>query len=161
MPHTKQVESLKQRSSKWRSSKRYLDAAMLSSAYPVHRSASKVNHLGADTKVASCHGYVVSHPFVEQLTCLLCLWTCSGIVFYSPSPRPQLQSQWHHELHVPKRYINPSMWQGQYEKPPCVLWILHSCINKIKFYLSNPVYFNCKPVTDRHTYKHNLRLGLH
>ena len=28
------------------------------------------------------------------------------------------------------------LWQDQYEKPPCVLCILHSCINKIKFYLS-------------------------
>ena len=28
------------------------------------------------------------------------------------------------------------LWQDQYEKPSCVLWILHSCVNKIKFYLS-------------------------
>ena len=43
--------------------------AVLSSAYPVHGSASQVNRLGADTQVVSCHHYlVVFHPFVEQLT---------------------------------------------------------------------------------------------
>ena len=42
---------------------------MLSSAYPVHGSVSKVNCSGADAQVVSCHGYlVVFHPFVEQLT---------------------------------------------------------------------------------------------
>ena len=39
---------------------------MLSSAYPVHRSVSKVNCSGTDTQVVSCHCYlVVFHPFVE------------------------------------------------------------------------------------------------
>ena len=27
--------------------------------------------------------------------------------------------------------------------------------------MHKPVYFNCKPVTDGHTYKHNLRLRPH
>ena len=42
---------------------------MLSSAYPVHGSVSKVNRSGADAQVVSCHSnLVVLHPFVEQLT---------------------------------------------------------------------------------------------
>ena len=49
----------------WRSSKRCRDDAVLSSAYPVQGSASKVNRLGADAQVVSCHRYlIVFHPFV-------------------------------------------------------------------------------------------------
>ena len=40
----------------------------MSSAYPIHGSASEVNRLGADAQVISCHGLLVFHPFVEQLT---------------------------------------------------------------------------------------------
>jgi len=42
---------------------------MLSSAYPIHGSASKVNRSGANVQVVSCHHYlVIFHPIVEQLT---------------------------------------------------------------------------------------------
>ena len=41
--------------------------AVLSSNYPIHRSVSKVNCSGADTRVVSFHFYpAVFHPFVEQ-----------------------------------------------------------------------------------------------
>ena len=61
VPHAKHVES-----SKWQSTKRGRDDAMLSSAYLVHGSASEVNRLGADVQVIYCHRYlVVFHPFVE------------------------------------------------------------------------------------------------
>ena len=45
------------------------------------------------------------------------------------------------------------LWQDQYEKPPCVLWILHSCVNKIKFYLS--LYLSSVPnsIHDSHKLK--------
>ena len=66
----------------WRSSKRCRDDAVLSSAYPVQGSASKVNRLGADAQVVSCHRYlIVFHPFVEQLT----IFHTSGLVLASPS----------------------------------------------------------------------------
>ena len=51
------------------------------SAYPVHGSASKVNHSSADAQVASCHGYLVFHPFVELLT----VFYISGLVLSSSS----------------------------------------------------------------------------
>ena len=50
-------------------------------APPVHGSASKVNHSGADAQVISCHGYLVYHPFVEQLT----VFYISGLVLASSS----------------------------------------------------------------------------
>ena len=34
----------------------------------IHESASKVNRSGADAQVFSYHGYLVFHPFAEQLT---------------------------------------------------------------------------------------------
>ena len=50
---------------------------MLSSAYPIHGSASEVNHSDADTQVVSCHCYlVVFHPFAEQLT----VFYISGVI---------------------------------------------------------------------------------
>ena len=33
----------------------------------IYESASKVNHLGGDAQVVSCHHCFVVHPFVEQL----------------------------------------------------------------------------------------------
>ena len=42
--------------------------------------------------------------FCWAVNCLLYLWTCSGVIFYPPSPQPP--SQWHHERHVPKKYVN-------------------------------------------------------
>ena len=63
---------------KWPSSKRCRDEAcetVLSSAYPVHGSASKVNCSGADAQVVSCHRYlVVFHPFVGQSKHLDSFW---------------------------------------------------------------------------------------
>ena len=47
---------------KWRCSKHCRDDAVLSSAYPAHRSVSEVNQLGPDAQVISCR----LHPFVEQ-----------------------------------------------------------------------------------------------
>ena len=60
---------------KWPSSKPCRDKAVLSSAYPVHGSASEVNRLGADVQVISCHRYlVVFHPFVEWSKHLDSFW---------------------------------------------------------------------------------------
>ena len=81
-------------SSKWRSLKHFRVDAVLSSVYPVHRSASKVNCSSADTQIISCHRYlVVYHPFVEQLT----VFHTSGLVLPSSSTlrvlnRPRLAS---------------------------------------------------------------------
>ena len=70
----------------------------------VHESASKVNRSGGDAQVVFCHRYVVFHPFVEQLTVFHT--SRSGVVFYLPSPRPQLPCHraiaMHPERHVPK-----------------------------------------------------------
>ena len=102
-PHAKYVES-----SKWQSSKRSRDDAVLSSAtHPVHGSVSEVNCSGADLQVVSCHslvprlflsnfsthplgrvwepnyschGCLVFHPFVEQLT----VFYISGLVLACP-----------------------------------------------------------------------------
>ena len=63
------------------SSKRGRDDAVLSSAYPVHGSASKVNCLDADAQVVFCYGCLVFHPFVEQLT----VFYVSGFVLASSS----------------------------------------------------------------------------
>ena len=52
------------------------DDAVLSSAYPVHGSASEVNRLGADVQVVSCRRYLVFHPYDEQLT----VFYISGLV---------------------------------------------------------------------------------
>ena len=81
--------------------------AVLFSAYPVHGSASEVNHSSVDAQVVSCHRYlVVFHPFVEQLANLRLsyMWTRSAVVFYLSSHRST--SIWHHKQHVPKRYVN-------------------------------------------------------
>ena len=61
---------------KWRSSKRSRDDAMLSSTSPIHGSATKVNCSGADVQVVSFH--LAFHPFVEQLTVF---WIHSGVIF--------------------------------------------------------------------------------
>ena len=96
-------------SSKWRSSKRCRDEAVLVSAYPVHGSARKVNRLGADAQVVSIHNYlVVFHSFGEQLTVL----HTSGLVLVSSSILRVLNPILHHdgvmdERHVLKRYVNP------------------------------------------------------
>ena len=77
VPHAEHVES-----SKWRSSKRCQDDAVLFSAYPIHGSATEVNRLGADAQVVSCHCYLaVFHPFIEQLT----VFHISGLVLASSS----------------------------------------------------------------------------
>ena len=77
VPRAEHVES-----SKRRSSKRCRDDAVLSSAYPIHGSASEVNRLGADAQVVSCHRYLaVFHPFIEQLT----VFHISGLVLASSS----------------------------------------------------------------------------
>ena len=60
VPHAEHMESSKQRSSK-----RCQDDGVLSSAYPVHGSVSKVNRLGAEVQVVSCRRYLVFHPIVE------------------------------------------------------------------------------------------------
>ena len=60
VPHAKHVES-----SKWRSLKCGWDDGVLFSAYPVHRSASKVNRLVAKVQVISCRRYFVFYSFVE------------------------------------------------------------------------------------------------
>ena len=54
---------------------------MLSSAFPIHRSVSRVNCSGADAQVVSSHCYLVFHPFVEQLT----VYYISGLVLASTS----------------------------------------------------------------------------
>ena len=58
VPHVEHIES-----SKWRSSKRWRDDAMLSSAYPFTSQRA-----GGDAQVFSRHRYLVFGPFVEQLT---------------------------------------------------------------------------------------------
>ena len=100
---------------------------------PLHGSASEANSSSADAQVVLCHRYlVVFHPFIEQLT----VFHTSGLVLASSSILRvldlDLPLRWHREQHMPNRYVNPK-----------------------------PVYFNRKPVTDRHTYKHNLRLRPH
>ena len=63
------------------------DDAMLSSTYPIHGSASKVNRSGGDAQVVSCHHYFVTfHPFVEQLTVFHTSELIQAFVFYPPSP---------------------------------------------------------------------------
>ena len=89
------------------SSKRCRDDTVLSSAYPVHGSASEVNRSGGDAQVVSCHRYlVVFHPFVEQLT----VFHTSGLVLASSSILRVLVhaiARWHPERHVPmQRYVN-------------------------------------------------------
>ena len=67
---------------KWPSSKRCRDDAVVSSADPVHRSLSEVNRSGADVQVVSCHRYlVVFHCFVEQLS----VFHTSGLIFSKSS----------------------------------------------------------------------------
>ena len=80
---------------------------------------SEVNRSGVDTQVVSCHGYLVFHPFVEQLT----VFYISGLVLASfrdgeppytygglqSMPQPWPPSRGHHEYHVPKRYTNYSL----------------------------------------------------
>ena len=62
----------------------------LSSTYPIHRSADKVNRSGADAQVVSCYS-VIFHPFVERLT----VFYISGLILqpaallYPPSPPSQ------------------------------------------------------------------------
>ena len=65
----------------------------VTSAYPVHGSASEVNHSDADVQVLSRHHYlVVFHLFVEQLiNCLLYLWARYLACLYPPSLRPPLR----------------------------------------------------------------------
>ena len=72
--------------------------AMLSTAYPVHRSASKVNCSGADMQVVSCLCYPVFHPIVQQLPSSTSLDSFSSLL--SPSILRD------HEWHVPERYVN-------------------------------------------------------
>ena len=82
----------KVRSNKMAKLKHCQDDAVLSSAYPVHRLASEVNHSGADMQVVSCHHYlVVFHCFVEHLS----IFHTSGFVFSESSTSI-----------APKRYIN-------------------------------------------------------
>ena len=72
-------------SSKWRSSKRCRDEAVLVSA--------EINHSGADAQVVSIHGYlVVFHSFGEQLTVL----HTSGLVLVSSSILRVLNPILHH-----------------------------------------------------------------
>ena len=92
----------------------------------VHKSASEVNHSGGDAQVVSCHRYL--HPSVEQLT----VFHTSGLVLASSSIYRVLDldldaiARWHPERHVPKGTKT----------------------------MHKPVYFNRKPVTNRHTYIH-------
>ena len=76
------------------------------SAYPIHGSASKVNRLGADAQVISCHGYLVYHLFVKQII----VFYVSGLVLALSSILRILNldatSRWHHEHHVSNRYVN-------------------------------------------------------
>ena len=94
------LSTWKVRSEKTANSKCCRDDAMLSSAYPVHGSASEVNRSGADAQVVSCHRYLV---FCWAVNRLPYTWTLSGVVFY---PRPQSPSRWHHERYVPKKHVN-------------------------------------------------------
>ena len=101
------VESLIRRNGDGRS--RVETTLCCTSAYPVQRSASKVNPSGADVQVVPCHGYLVFHPCVEQLT----VFYVSGLVLASSSILRVLNldatstpSQWHREQHVPNRYVN-------------------------------------------------------
>ena len=80
---------------------------MLSSAYPVHGSASEVNRSGADAQVVSCQHYLVVFLIsVEQLT----VSCTSGLVLTSSSILPvfhlDLHPRWHHVRHMAKRYVN-------------------------------------------------------
>ena len=93
----------------------------------VHESASKVNRSGGDAQVVSCHRYlVVFHPFVEHLT----VFHTSGLVLALSSisessttiSMPCAIARWHPERHMPKGTT-----------------------------MHKPVYFNRKPIADRHT----------
>ena len=66
VPHAEHVESSIRRNGEGRSTVEMMPCC--ASAYPVHGSASKVNHSGADAQVVPCHGYLVFHPYVKQLT---------------------------------------------------------------------------------------------
>ena len=65
-PHAKHMESSIRRNGDGQSTVETMPCC--ASAYPIHGSASQVNRLGANAQVVSCHGYLVFHPFVEQLT---------------------------------------------------------------------------------------------
>ena len=100
-----------------------LDDAVLSSGYPVHGPASEVNRSGADARIVSCHGYLVFHPFVEQLT----IFYISGLVLASSSKfyPPSLDLDLHRD-----GIISVMCKKGT---------------------TRNSVYFNRKPVTERQT----------
>ena len=67
---------------------------VLSSAYPVHESASEVNCSGADRQVVSCHcSLVIFHSFVEQLT----VFHISGLILASSSVLQVLNLDLHHD----------------------------------------------------------------
>ena len=91
----------------------------------IHGSASEVYCLRGDVQVVSCHRYlVIFHPFVEQLT----VFHTSGLVLVSSSILRVLDLN----LHV----TAPS----------------HNCIlSGTCQKMHKPVYFNRKPVMDRHT----------
>ena len=164
---------------KWRSSKHGWDDAMLSSAYPFHRSASEINCSCVHAQVVSCHGYLVFHPFVEQLT----VFYISGLVLASfrdgeppytygglqSMPQPWPPSRGHHEYHVPKRYTNYSLVTRpslalvleclKYAKtePEGLVnltiknWRWGRPGNEAMKTMRKSIYFIRKPVTDIHT----------
>ena len=95
VPHAKYVESLIGQKRGW-------DDTVLSSAYPIHMSASEVNHSGATCKSSPITVIFLS-SFVEQLT-IFYFWTCSGIVFYPSSPLHRIGIM---SVTCQKVYVNP------------------------------------------------------
>ena len=74
------------------------------SVYPVHGSASKVNCSDADAQVVFCHGCLVFHPFVEQLT----VFYVSGLV-----RRCLLSSESSTSMQPPLHHIAMASWASR------------------------------------------------
>ena len=86
-------------------------------------------------------GWWRASHFLSPLSCCLSsfcwavnrlpyIWTHSGIIFYPPSPQPRSPCQYHHMM---------ASWAAR---------------AKGTYSMHRAVYFNGKPVTDRHTYIH-------
>ena len=72
----------------------------------------RLSHLWV-SKLRKSLGCWSASRFLSPLSCCWAVnrlpypWTRSGVVFYPPSSQPRPPSRWHHEWHVPKRYVNP------------------------------------------------------
>jgi len=111
VPHAEHMRG-KFDQTKWRWSKHGRDDAVLRLRLSRPRVSEQSKSLGCWHTSRLLSRLSCLSSFCWAVNCLLCLWTCSGIIFYPPSPQPRRNldatsapSQWHHEHHVPNRYV--------------------------------------------------------